>query len=217
MESETTMNKTQVAKVHNRLTTPTLSVEERKAAGKALRTKVPHELHAEYKPAPQRADPVAILENAGRDAPRESDSHPLRPHAREPVCVPARFGGRDGGRFGAFTRDGHRRFRPVATCTSPTSGCSPRRSATWYSGSTISTRRCRAPWEWDLKRLAASAVVACRFMGADKVLCEEAARAAVRTYRKRMREYAEMGNMEVWYARIDEQDVLASLTPERET
>ena len=44
--------------------------------------------------------------------------------------------------------------------------------------------------EWDLKRLAASVVVAGRFGGADKVLCEEAARAAVRSYRKRMRVYA---------------------------
>ena len=69
-------------------------------------------------------------------------------------------------------------------------------------------------WEWDLKRLAASAVVAGRFIGGDKVLCEEAARAAVGSYRKRMREYARMGHLEVWYSRIDEEDILAALSPE---
>jgi uncharacterized protein (DUF2252 family) len=63
-------------------------------------------------------------------------------------------------------------------------------------------------WEWDLKRLAASAVVCGRFLGGDRVLCEESARAVVRSYRKRMREYAEMNYLDVWYARIEERDVL---------
>jgi uncharacterized protein (DUF2252 family) len=64
------------------------------------------------------------------------------------------------------------------------------------------------PWEWDLKRLAASAVVCGRFLGAQRVLCEESARAVVKSYRKRMREYAEMSYLDVWYARISERDVL---------
>src|SRR5262245_63501391 len=42
-----------------------------------------------------------------------------------------------------------------------------------------------APWEWDLKRLAASAVVAAQAMGADKVRCEELARECIRIYRER--------------------------------
>ena len=64
------------------------------------------------------------------------------------------------------------------------------------------------PWEWDLKRLAASAVVCGRFLGANRALCEESARAVVKSYRKRMREYAKMSYLDVWYARIDENDVL---------
>ena len=63
-----------------------------------------------------------------------------------------------------------------------------------------------APWEWDLKRLAASAAVAARFMGGDKAEAADAARAIVQSYRKRMRRYAEMGYLEVWYDRIDEHD-----------
>jgi uncharacterized protein (DUF2252 family) len=70
------------------------------------------------------------------------------------------------------------------------------------------------PWEWDLKRLVASAVVAARFLGADRVLCEEAARACVQAYRKRMRQYARMGHLALWYTSIDEPAVLEALPPE---
>ena len=68
-----------------------------------------------------------------------------------------------------------------------------------------------APWEWDLKRLAASAAVSVRFMGGDKEEAEAAARAVVRSYRKRMRRYAEMGFLQIWYDRIDERAVLDTL------
>jgi hypothetical protein len=70
------------------------------------------------------------------------------------------------------------------------------------------------PWEWDVKRLAASAVVAARFLGGDKVTCEDSARAAVRSYRKRMREFAQMRYLDVWYSRIDERGIMKVLPPE---
>lgn len=54
------------AEVLARFTTPMLSVEERKVAGKALRAKVPYVQHAEYRPAPKRADPVAILQEQAK-------------------------------------------------------------------------------------------------------------------------------------------------------
>src|SRR5262245_20044996 len=69
------------------------------------------------------------------------------------------------------------------------------------------------PWEWDLKRLAASAVVATQFLGGDKAQSEHAARECVRFYRKRICRYAEMGYLEVWHDRIDESAVVASLAP----
>jgi uncharacterized protein (DUF2252 family) len=68
------------------------------------------------------------------------------------------------------------------------------------------------PWEWDLKRLAASAAVAARFMGGDKEEAEQAAQTVVRSYRKRMRRYAEMGYLEIWYDRIDDRAVLDTLS-----
>jgi uncharacterized protein (DUF2252 family) len=69
------------------------------------------------------------------------------------------------------------------------------------------------PWEWDLKRLVASIVASGRFLGADKNLCEESVMAAVSTYRKKMKEFAYMGNMELWYSTIRDKDILKSVSP----
>ncbi len=66
------------------------------------------------------------------------------------------------------------------------------------------------PWEWDLKRLAASAAVAALFLGGDRADAEQAARAVVEAYVRRIRSYAEMGFLEVWYDLIDEKTILAA-------
>ena len=64
------------------------------------------------------------------------------------------------------------------------------------------------PWEWDLKRLAASCVVAGRSHGIRERDCGDAARAAARSYRQRMCEYGDMRLLDVWYSRVDAQTVL---------
>ena len=68
------------------------------------------------------------------------------------------------------------------------------------------------PWEWDLKRLAASFVLAARSNGFAAADQRNAAMACVRSYRERMRAYAKMPNLDVWYARIDKKIFLASLS-----
>jgi uncharacterized protein (DUF2252 family) len=68
------------------------------------------------------------------------------------------------------------------------------------------------PWEWDLKRLVSSIVASGRFLGANKRLCKEGVMAAVSSYRKRMREYAGKGYLELWYATINEADILKFVT-----
>jgi uncharacterized protein (DUF2252 family) len=60
-----------------------------------------------------------------------------------------------------------------------------------------------APWEWDVKRLAASVVLAGRFIGAKESQCEDAARATVAAYRTHIREFASMRALEAWYSRLD--------------
>ena len=57
------------------------------------------------------------------------------------------------------------------------------------------------PWEWDIKRLGASLVLAARDRSFSKSIADEAVRAAAASYRKRMSEFAEMTVLETWYAR----------------
>jgi uncharacterized protein (DUF2252 family) len=56
-----------------------------------------------------------------------------------------------------------------------------------------------APWEWDVKRLAASFVCACRDRGLGDAKARDIVLGCVRAYRRKMAEFAEMGTMELWY------------------
>jgi uncharacterized protein (DUF2252 family) len=65
-----------------------------------------------------------------------------------------------------------------------------------------------APWEWDVKRLAASFVLACRNNGFADSLARDAVRSCVRSYREHMAEYSEMRALDVWYSGIDLKDLI---------
>ncbi len=65
------------------------------------------------------------------------------------------------------------------------------------------------PWEWDVKRLATSIVLASRERGCSKGVARDAARAAVESYREKMAEYAGVSTLEVWYAQIAFADLAA--------
>jgi uncharacterized protein (DUF2252 family) len=201
------------AEVLAHFTSPMPSVEERMAAGKALRVKVPHDRHAEYRPAPKRKDPVAILEEQAK--------------TRLPFLIPIRYARMLTSPF-AFLR-GSAAVMAADLAPAPLTGLAVQACGDMHVanfGVFASAERnlvfgindfdetLPGAWEWDLKRLAASAVVAVRFLGGDRALCESAARSSVRSYRKHMRQYARMGHLAVWYSRIGEQDILASLPPE---
>jgi uncharacterized protein (DUF2252 family) len=188
------------------------SVEERLAAGKALREKVPRAEHARFDSRPGRPDPVAILEKQNA--------------TRVQKLVPVRFARMLASPF-AFLR-GSAAVMAADLSTTPASGltvsaCGDMHVANF--GVYASAERNLvfaindfdevhpAPWEWDIKRLAASAAVAARFMGGDKDDAADAARSIVRAYRKRMRRYAELGYLEVWYDRIDDRRILDALSP----
>lgn len=176
--------------------------------GKALRAQHPHEIHGEYRPSPQRPDPVAILAQQAKT--RLPELVPIR-HARM-LASPFAF---LRGSAAAMAFDLSR--TPVTGLTVQACGdmhvanfgvfASAERNLVF--GINDFDETLPGPWEWDLKRLAASAVVAGRYLGGDKELCEAAARAAVRSYRKRMREYARMGSLAVWYTRISAEDILS--------
>jgi uncharacterized protein (DUF2252 family) len=67
-----------------------------------------------------------------------------------------------------------------------------------------------APWEWDVKRLAASFAIAGRNKGFTDLQCKEAAWTAVNSYRKHMAEYAEMSALQIWYAQISLKELIHS-------
>ncbi|MBX9945482.1 MAG: DUF2252 domain-containing protein [Reyranella sp.] len=188
------------------------SVEERLAIGKALRRKVPRASHSHYEKDRYRADPVEILERQNA--------------IRVKKLVPVRFARMLASPF-AFLR-GSAAVMAADLAHTPATGllvnaCGDMHVANFGVFASAERNLVFAindfdethpgPWEWDIKRLAASAAVAVRFMGGDKASAAGAARAIVQSYRKRIREYAEMGYLEVWYNRIDDRVILDTLTP----
>src|SRR5215475_11453859 len=188
------------------------SPTERAAAGKALRETVTRSSHATFRRGSDRPDPVAILEKQNE--------------GRVPKLVPVRYARMLASPF-AFLR-GSAAVMVDDLSTTPVTGiqvacCGDMHVANF--GVYASAERSLVfsindfdevhpgPWEWDLKRLAASAAVAVRFMDGDKAEAEAAAQEIVRSYRKRMHRYAEMGHMEIWYETIDDRAVLDALSP----
>lgn len=188
------------------------TVAERMEAGKALRDKVSRKAHAEWRPGPDRLDPIAILEKQNE--------------TRAPKLVPVRFARMLASPF-AFLR-GSAAVMAADLAPQPVTGifvnaCGDMHVSNF--GVFGSAERelvfaindfdevFPAPWEWDLKRLAASAAVAVRFMGGDKEQAADAAIACVSSYRERIARYATMASLEVWYDRIDERAVMDALSP----
>lgn len=186
---------------------------ERLAAGLALRQRVPRSSHAKYRPAPNRLKPVEriVAQNA----------------ALLPNLVSLRMARMSATPF-AFLR-GTAAVMAADLAATPATGlqvmaCGDMHLANF--GLFASAERNLVfgindfdevhpgAWEWDLKRLAASAAVAVTFAGGDRVRGEGAAQAAVRSYIRQMRRYSEMGFLETWCDSIDEQDILGA-TPGR--
>ena len=188
------------------------SVSERMAAGKALRKEMPRSAQAAYDIRKDRPDPIEILKR--QDA------------TRVPKLLPVRFGRMLADPF-AFLRGSAAIMAndlsalPVSgTCVAACGDAHVKNFGVYASAERNLIFAINdydevyvAPWEWDLKRLAVSAAVAMQCLGGDKAQREEAARECVRVYRERIFRYAEMGYLEVWYDRIDERAVLASLAP----
>ncbi len=190
-----------------------LSIDERITAGKKLRDKFARIKQGEYKSADNRVDPISILEEQAK--------------TRIPDLVPVRYARMLGSPF-AFLRGAAAIMAADLAANNKTTGINVQACGDMHIanfGVFASAERnlvfgindfdetLPGPWEWDLKRLVASIVEAGRFLGAAKIKCEESVLSAVNTYRKRMRQYAYMGNLELWYSTINENDILKSLTP----
>jgi uncharacterized protein (DUF2252 family) len=197
-------------KLVEQFTAPRPSVADRIDAGKRLRTIVPRAGMAEYKAQKIRKDPVAILEDQARS--RLQDLIPVR-YAR---MLMSPF---------AFLR-GTAAVMAQDLGPSPVTGlqvqlcgdmhvsnfgvfASAERSLVF--GINDFDETIPGPWEWDLKRLVTSAVVAGQFVGKDDEACESYSRAVVSSYRQRMYEYADMGYLATWYSVIHEEDILTGV------
>lgn len=191
------------------------SIEERKEAGKALRKKIPRIEQGEYKADSKRPDPVSFLEEQAKT--RLQNLVPVR-YARMLTSPFAFLRGAAGIMAGDLAANGATTGINVQNCGDlhiANFGVFASAERNLIFGINDFDETLPGPWEWDMKRLVASIAVAGNFLQADKKLCAEAVRAAVKSYRHRMNQYAEIGNMELWYSTLSEKEVLNAVTPEQ--
>src|SRR5215208_1359510 len=200
-----------VATDPNRAAQTAASHQQRHERGRATCRVVPRTSHAAWTPAQDRPDPVDLLEAQARD--------------RLPDLLPIRYARMMASPF-AFMR-GSAIVMAHDLASTPKTGiqaqlcgdahllnfgayASPERSLLFDLNDFDETMA--GPWEWDVKRLAASFVVAGRDNGFDVAACRGAAQASVASYRRRMAEFSEMGELEVWYSRVGEEEVKVLLS-----
>ncbi len=179
-----------------------LTPDESRAKGKAARAKIPRNSHASFSAAPDRPDPVSLLEDQAKTRVQE--------------LVPIRYGRMLVSPF-TFYR-GAALIMASDLSTTPRSGLnaqvcgdahlsnfgafgSPERSLVFDCNDFDETLP--GPWEWDVKRLAASFVIAGRVRGFSKSVGKEAVLTLGQTYRETLRTMALMTNLDVWYSHID--------------
>ena len=183
------------------------SRDQRITAGKALRDRVPRESHAGWKPPVNRRDPLEILKASNQD--------------RLAELVPIRYGRMLASPF-TFLR-GSAGLMAADLATTPTTGlrvqacgdchllnfglfATPERNLIFDINDFDETLP--APWEWDVKRLAVSFVVAVRDIQLGDKRAQAAASECVRAYRERLRELSKMSPLDVWYDRLDAQAII---------
>ncbi len=187
-----------------------LSVEERRARGKAARERVPPSGHAGWAPANDRPDPVALLEE--QNTRREPDLVPVR-HGRMMVS-PFTFYRGAAKIMAADLKDTPRAGLDVQLCGDAHLSnfgvyASPERELVFDLNDFDETLP--GPFEYDVKRLAASFTIAARNNGFSKADARAATLASVKAYRESMAEFAEMRTMDIWYAHLSEQDLVGAM------
>src|SRR5215469_6663084 len=187
-----------------------LSRTELYAKGEELRTKCPRSSHAAWKASKNRIDPLTLI--------TESDK------GRLPELVPIRHGRMMKSPF-TFYR-GAALNMAADLSTTPTSGprvqacgdahllnfgvyATPERRVIFDINDLDETLP--APWEWDVKRLAASFVLACRSNGLTEDDARDAALACARSYRENMANFSRMRALDVWYAKMDVEEMLPQM------
>ena len=187
---------------------PHPSAEERVALGRAARSNVPRSSHADWEPSRERRPPEAVL--LEQAAARVAELVPIR-HGRM-LASPFAFFRGAAAVMAADLAETPASGLPVQLCgdahLSNFGGfASPDRELVFDINDFDETAR--GPWEWDVKRLAASIAVAGRELGLAAEARRGAVEDAVRSYREAMRRFAKMRNLELWYARLDAGRILS--------
>lgn len=183
---------------------------EQYAAGKALRTTCPRTSHAAWKAPSGRRDPVELV--------LESEK------GRLPNLLPLRHGRMARSAFtfyrgAALTMAADLASTPISglrvQCCGDAHLCNfggfgtPERKVIFSINDLDETLP--APWEWDVKRLAASFVVACRDNGVKEAAAKDVVLTCVRTYREAMAEFSRMKTLELWYHVMGADELVAGI------
>jgi uncharacterized protein (DUF2252 family) len=187
-----------------------LSVEERESKGKGNRKKTPVSSHTGWKPAADRPDPVALLEE--QNLTREQDLVPVR-HGRMLVS-PFTFYRGAAKIMAADLKDTPRAGLRVQLCGDAHLSnfgvfASPERNLLFDLNDFDETLP--GPFEYDVKRMAASFTIAARNNAFTKEETRDAALTAVRGYREAMAEFAQMRTLDIWYARLSEEQLMEAI------
>ncbi|MFI6833706.1 DUF2252 domain-containing protein [Kribbella sp. NPDC050241] len=185
------------------------SVDDRRALGKDAGHRTPPSSHAGWEPAAHRPDPVALLED--QNLTREQDLVPVR-HGRMMVS-PFTFYRGAAKIMAADLKDTPRAGLSVQLCgdahLSNFGGfASPERRLMFDVNDFDETLP--GPFEYDVKRMAASFTIAARNNGFRKTEVRDVTTASVAAYREAMADFAQMRTLDIWYAHLDEEDILAS-------
>jgi hypothetical protein len=187
-----------------------LSPDERAARGRAARKAVPREQQARFDPPARRPDPVSLLERQAA--------------GRVPELVPIRYGRMLAGPFAyyrgaALPMAADLAGTPASGLTAQLCGdahlsnfgvyASPERRLVFDVNDFDETAP--GPWEWDVKRLAASLEIAARVNGCPGKTRRDITVAAVARYRAAMRDFAQRSDLDVWYAHAELDELPAAM------
>ncbi len=190
-----------------------VTVAERRARGKAVRSEVPRSSHGTWAPAPDRADPIDLLESQAA--------------TRVPELVPIRYGRMAASPFAFYRGAALPMAADLATMArvplrvqlcgdahlSNFGGfAAPDRTLVFDINDFDETAP--GPFDWDVKRLAASFEIAGRSLALDAATRRSVVATTVRTYREAMRDFAGMSNLDLWYARLDVDSLVGELGEE---
>jgi uncharacterized protein (DUF2252 family) len=197
-----------VAVLHDNTATPR---DDRRARGLVLREAVAHKEHAGWKVAPDRPDPIDLLQS--QDQGRLKELIPIRYERmlRSPFTF-YRGAAAIMANDLQHTPDIKIRVQACGDCHALNFGAfaTPERNIAFDINDFDETLP--APWEWDLKRLSASIVLIARDNGLKPKAALAAAEAVARAYRLKMEEFSHMPILDIWYAKVDWENVIAELT-----